>query len=137
MSVKKTIIEWEYFFPKEVKCKCGKCNSIGNEMKPELMEPLIVLRRTLGFPLRVTSAYRCPEHNRNVGTTGLTGAHTTGLAIDIGVYMAEAYALLTEACRMQCFSGLGISQSGDLTKRFIHLDALDPEKYRRPALWSY
>ncbi len=130
-----SVIVYKYFSPLELQCKCNKCDSSGQEMKKELMEPLIVLRRTMDFAFRITSAYRCPAHNNQVSTTGFTGPHTTGCAIDIAVGWRHAYALLEEAFRMKVFTGIGINQKGQ--SRFIHLDTLDPAKYARPALWSY
>ena len=130
-----SVNKWKYFTAHELQCKCGKCDSTGHEMKLELMEPLIVLRRTMDFPFRITSAYRCPTHNNQVSTTGFTGAHTTGCAIDIAIGWGHAYSLLEEAFRMKVFTGIGINQKGQ--NRFIHLDTLDPTKYARPALWSY
>ncbi len=123
---------YKYFSPKELQCRCGKCDSTGDEMKLELMEPLIVLRETLGFPFPVNSAYRCPFHNNGVSHTGFNGPHTTGLAIDIGVYTEKAVQLVAEAYRMRVFRGFGINQKGLWRRRFIHLDVVD-----RDALWSY
>jgi len=127
-----SIIIYKYFSPKELQCRCGKCDSQGDEMKVELMEPLIVLRETMGFGFPVTSAYRCPFHNIEVSSTGLSGPHTTGLAIDIGVNYAQATQLVAEAYRMRVFRGFGINQKGDPAFRFIHLDVVN-----RDAIWSY
>lgn len=125
-------IEYKYFSSKELQCKCNTCKSTGHEMKKELMEPLIVLRETLGFPFPINSAYRCPYHNNGVSKTGFNGPHTTGLAIDIGVYIEKATQLVAEAYRMRVFRGFGIKQKGLWRTRFIHLDVLD-----RDAIWSY
>ncbi len=138
-----SLIEYKYFSPKELKCKCKKCDSTGHEMKLELMEPLIVLRRTMDFPFRITSAYRCPTHNNQVGTTGFKGAHTTGCAIDIAIGWAHADKLLEcvygdkfrRSDGIRVFTGIGSNQKG--ANRFIHLDVLDPTKYNRPATWTY
>ncbi len=130
-----SITLWKYFSLQELKCRCGKCESIGDDMKAELMEPLIVLRETMDFPFRITSAYRCRTHNNQVSSTGFNGPHTTGCAIDIVIGWGRAYSLLEEAFKMKVFTGIGVQQKG--TPRFIHLDTLDPAKYGRPALWSY
>lgn len=137
MTIKEGTTEWEFFTPKELKCKCGKCSSTGHEMKFELMEKLIFLRRTYGWPMHVSSAYRCPTHNRKVSTTGLIGAHTTGLAVDIRVAGARAFLLLKKAYAMDAFTGIGINQKDDWYSRFIHLDVCDIEKHNRPNIWSY
>lgn len=130
-------ITYKYFSWNELKCKCGKCESTGEEMKKELMEPLIVLRETMSMPFLVTSAYRCSAHNKKVSRTGLDGPHTTGCAIDIMIGSTPAYHFLEAAYTLKVFTGIGINQKG--TVRFIHLDVLDPRnlKYKRPMIWSY
>ena len=128
-------ITYKYFSWNELKCRCGKCDSTGHEMKKELMEPLIVLRETMDFPFTVSSAYRCPTHNNQVSGTGFKGPHTTGLAIDITIGWKRAYDFLQEVYAMRVFTGIGINQKG--SGRFIHLDVLDPVKYGRPTIWSY
>ncbi len=132
-----TVNKWKYFMSHELQCRCNKCDSTGHEMKPELMEPLIVLRGTMNFPFLVSSAYRCPSHNNKVSKTGFEGPHTTGLAIDIVIGSTPAYYFLEAAYAMKVFTGIGINQKGAV--RFIHLDVLDPQnlKYTRPMLWSY
>jgi uncharacterized protein YcbK (DUF882 family) len=119
---------WQYFTMEELTCKCG-CERMG--MKNDFMSTLVYMRRILGFPFHVTSAYRCPEHNAKVSSTGLTGPHTTGKAIDIAISHQNAYRLVSMALD-QGITGVGVSQKG--TNRFIHLDWLDEP---RPRIWSY
>ena len=67
------------FSESELACSCcGK-----NEMTQETVDALQALRESIGRPLRLSSAYRCPEHNSKVSSTGKSGPHTTGKAIDI------------------------------------------------------
>ena len=119
-----------FFSEKELSCKhCGK-----NKMVPSFMQKIVKLRRELNFPFVVTSAYRCPAHNKKVSTTGEDGPHTTGRAIDIAVQGDLAYRLVAAALR-EGFTGIGVSQKG--TSRFIHLDDLDAVEHARPRIWSY
>lgn len=97
------------------------------------MFKMVELRRACGFPLRVTSAYRCPERNKEVSSTGLTGPHTTGKAIDIAVDREQAYIVLYHAFKLG-FTGIGVKQKG--SSRFIHLD-WNLEGKPRPTVWSY
>lgn len=46
-----------------------------------LAEGLEQVRALTGFPLEISSGYRCPELNRRVGGT-ITSQHTQGLAAD-------------------------------------------------------
>jgi zinc D-Ala-D-Ala carboxypeptidase len=129
------VSKWEFFSNAELKCKCGKCGSTGNEMDDQFMLKLTALRRLLGFPFIISSAYRCPAHNNAVSKTGSDGPHTTGKAVDIVVRGERAYELLHAAINAG-FTGIGINQKG--ANRFIHLDTLTKEEnYPRPALWSY
>lgn len=118
-----------HFSDEELRCKCG-CGQ--QNMRAGFMTKVEALRVAVGFPLPVTSAYRCPEHNARVSSTGLTGPHTTGRAIDLGVDRERAFHVLTVALRLGGFSGIGVQQKG--AGRFIHLDSLTDG---RPTIWSY
>jgi zinc D-Ala-D-Ala carboxypeptidase len=124
----------KYFSFSELKCKCGKCNSTGEEMSPVFMHKLDMLRELIKSPIILSSAYRCPEHNARVSSTGLTGPHTTGCAVDISCRGAEAHKLL-QAIIAIGFTGIGVNQKGN--SRFIHVDNLTAPKYPRANLWSY
>jgi zinc D-Ala-D-Ala carboxypeptidase len=120
-----------HFHVRELACRCG----CGGLPKQDFMDKVEKLRDRLGFPLPVTSGYRCPEYNNRVSGTGRTGPHTSGRAIDLGVSHARALELIRMALSMG-FTGIGIKQHG--AGRFIHLDDLpDAEGQPRPNLWSY
>lgn len=112
-------------------CHCG----CGGLPEHELMLFLEDIRERLGFPLKISSGYRCPAYNARVSRTGLTGPHTTGLAVDIKVWGNKALSLLGVAT-LDGASGIGVSQKGDESSRFIHVDIIEDED-TRPALWSY
>ena len=112
------------FTVKEMACSC--CGE--SKMDVRFMDMLQALRSVLDRPLVVASAYRCPEYNNKVSSTGTDGPHTTGKAVDIGISRADAVDLLEKAL-MIGFTGIGIQQKG--TGRFIHLDTLDKR------MWSY
>ena len=119
---------WKYFKFEDFACKhCEK-----NLQSEEFITKLDALREDLGFALVVNSGYRCPEHNAAVSSTGLTGPHTTGLAVDLAVDRERAVLLLEAALFVKYFRGFGVSQKG--TGRFVHLDAIN-----RPTrtIWSY
>jgi zinc D-Ala-D-Ala carboxypeptidase len=100
------------------------------------MQRIVMLRELLGFPFVVTSAYRCKDHPIEARKDS-PGAHETGQALDIHVYGNNAHRLLDAALR-EGFSGVGVSQRGEYSKRFIHLDNLGNSNDRpRPTVWSY
>lgn len=124
---------WQYFTFEELRCRGKDCCGGEMRMDPEFMSQIVAIRRQLGFPFPVTSAYRCPKHNQRVATTGPDGPHTTGLAIDIAVSGRDAMRLLEAALTNHYFTGIGVHQRGE--GRFIHLDALKGPM--RPTVWSY
>lgn len=120
-------MNFRYFKFEDFACKhCGK-----NETKEIFIHRLDDLRHRCGFPLVVSSGYRCPEHNMAVSSTGPDGPHTTGLAADFAVDRSKARTVLGVASNMG-FNGIGVNQKG--TGRFIHVDDCD-----RPTatVWSY
>ena len=120
------------FSESELACSCcGK-----NEMTQETVDALQALRESLGRPLKLSSAYRCPKHNSKVSSTGKSGPHTTGQAIDITCSGKEAWELLSFAMiRSKIWKGIGVSQKGKHESRFIHLDTIEADN--RPWIWSY
>lgn len=120
---------WKYFKYDEFKCKhCGE-----NHMESSFIDKLDLLREECGFPLAVTSGYRCPDHNEAVSTTGRNGPHTTGRACDLRCNGRQAFVVLREAFALGLFTGVGVQQRGEV--RFIHLDDMDTAP--RPNVWSY
>ena len=126
--------DMRHFAPEEFACRCGTCGSDGHEMDIAFVQALDNIRERLGFPLIVTSGYRCPAYNSQVSTTGRDGPHTTGRAVDLLVSGARAHALITEA--QLGMTGIGINQKGSHGQRFIHLDNLKAPR-PRPNVWSY
>jgi uncharacterized protein YcbK (DUF882 family) len=107
-------------------------------MNADFMEKAVKLRKFYGRPLVVSSAYRCPEHDLKVGTSGSPGSgpHTEGRAIDFAIGWPESDALLECVYKLALFTGKGINQKGE--NRFIHIDDLeDKPEHPRPGLWSY
>jgi zinc D-Ala-D-Ala carboxypeptidase len=123
----------KYFSIEEMRCKCG-CGRA--DMDPTFMQRLDDLRQTFGSPLIVASAFRCPKHNAAVSSTGETGPHTTGHAVDFRIDRGAAFRLLALVMRNPVFTGVGLQQKG--AGRFLHIDDLpNAAGQPRPTLWSY
>lgn len=125
-----------YFAPREFACNCG-CGGGFKDMHAPFMAKLDMLRHEFGAPIILTSAYRCRIHNDRVSSTGLTGPHTTGRAVDIRISGEPAYQLLRLAIQSFRFTGVGVKQTGRHSSRFIHLDHCTPSQAARPMIWSY
>lgn len=118
----------KYFSEKETGCRCGKCDRLQG-MKEHTLKLFDDLREMCGFPLNMSSGYRCPLHHDNP-----EGTHGSGEAGDIEISRSKAFVVLGHALRVG-FVGIGIQQKGE--KRFLHLDdSIRPDKLR-PTIWSY
>jgi zinc D-Ala-D-Ala carboxypeptidase len=103
---------WKNFSPAEIACRgTGQL-----KLHPEALDKLQALRDRLGKPLIVRSAYRSPEHNRNVGGASRS-KHMDGTAFDIAMGNHDPVAF-EEAAREVGFLGFGYyPRSG-----FMHID---------------
>ena len=119
--------KWKNFSLDEFKCQCG-CGHVS--VHSDLLDLLQTARNVLG-PITITSAYRCPEHNDNVSSTGLSGPHTTSKACDIHVSNSQHRKQLIDYFAKKV-TGLGIA------KTFIHIDIISKEELsHRPNAWIY
>lgn len=126
---------WRYFTRDEFACKGNDCCGGTNEIEDGFIDKLDDLRDKVGFPLIVTSGYRCPDHNDRVSSTGKDGPHTTGRAADLRVSRGNAYDTAHMAFVMG-FTGIGFNQKG--SGRFLHVDDLpNGPDCPRPVIWSY
>jgi len=97
----------------ELEFACRHCRQV--HVEPELVTKLQALRDALGRPITVTSGYRCPVHNRNVG--GATQSrHMQGQAADLVVAGVSPAAVAQAADRVG-LGGIGVYKSG-----FTHVD---------------
>ena len=121
-----------YFSDNELRCQCG-CEEL--VFDDDVRKKLDQIREDCGFPLPVTSGYRCPNHPIEAAKTAngrSVGAHTTGKAVDIGVRGEQAHVLISVAVLRRC-PRIGVNQKGN--SRFIHLDWDDNRP--SPTVWSY
>ena len=118
-------MSYQYFTDKELSCPCG-CEG---EMDSTFMKKLVTVRQEFNYPMKITSAYRCPTYNKSIG--GVEGsAHTLGRAVDVsisGMPEDKQIDLLSLAIQFG-IKGIGIN---DKKSHFIHMDDT------RPRLWTY
>ncbi len=116
-------MSWDFFPDHELECHCG-CGQ--QRMDRIFMFRLVGLRRELEMPMVLTSAYRCPAHDK---AEGGKGEHPAGLAVDVAVRSSRfRYHLLRLAYEFN------IPRIGEATS-FIHLGA-DPTRDQF-VKWAY
>ncbi len=124
-----------HFTVEEMKCKgTGICTM--DELFMELLEEI---RKLYGRPIYPSSGFRSPEHNKTVSSSGLTGPHTTGRAVDIKIFGTDAQ-ILEKIAQNVGMTGFGFKQHGPHKKRYMHLDNLDTDTTIprvRPWVWTY
>lgn len=113
--------------------ECSHCGEFawGEHELDELQK----LRTKYGYPMHLSSAYRCELHPEEAKKAE-PGAHAHG-AVDVSIYGDKALRLLLAALDLG-WTGFGIAQKGDLQGRFIHLDRMwGRPNASRPGIWSY
>ena len=127
--------DYPNFSADEFTCKCDTCG--GNPMDKEFLDKLQAIRTKVGFPLNITSGYRCPDYNDAISSSGRKGPHTTGKACDIQVSGGSTLFLLRASLAVGV-TGVGLKQKGPHSSRFVHLDVLEASPSRpRPWCWTY
>lgn len=77
----------------------------------------------------ITSGYRTPKHNIDVGGTSQS-SHVKGLAVDIAYKDINSLFVIVISLALNGFFRFGIN----FNKKFVHCD-MDNDK--RPAVWFY
>ena len=112
-----------YFRPPEWACKCKEkacpCRAKGFALHDGLLVYIDTLRAAYGRPIRITSGWRCPAHNRAVGGAEKS-FHLIGRAVDISVDNFEEVWKLHQ--RFQTLYLMKVSESVYAPdKGYIHL----------------
>lgn len=104
--------EWnyKYFKPKEIACK-GDGSLLVNG---DALARLDILRKLIGKPLYINSAYRSPLHNARVGGSPMS-EHKNGTSFDISINNLDKYELEKLAKKVG-FTGFGYYNT------FLHVD---------------
>ena len=96
---------------------------IDNRVPDELManiqltaNKLELVRKVLGFPIMITSGYRCPLLNARVGGVS-TRAHTKGLAVDFHC----AYGTPKEICQRLIDTGVQFDKLIQEHNQWVHI----------------
>jgi uncharacterized protein YcbK (DUF882 family) len=107
----------EHFSRAELVCHC--CNRIGNDpvSLKKLLKHLEQLRKLAGnMPINITSAYRCPKHNAEIG--GVPNSyHCQNMAVDLWI-PGKSLNQIASLARSAGFTGIGKYWNAG----FVHCD---------------
>jgi len=106
----------------------GKPGSGAKHMSTDFIKKLDKIREMVGFPLIITSGYRSPAYNAQVGGVS-NSSHIKGLAADISAVTDDMKYEIAQAAISVGISRIGWGNS------FIHLD-VDKDK-TQDVVWGY
>lgn len=118
------VIEFNYFDYSEFECSCCKMNLTDENFILYLDKA----RELAGIPFVITSGYRCPKHNDDIGGV-YNSSHTLGLAADIACDNSRDRFKIIDALIAVGFRRIGISNE------FLHVDA--DESKTQDVIWKY
>lgn len=113
---------WPNFSPRELACKGTGRLMVDTDALDKLQD----LRKRLGRPMLITSAYRSPEHNKRVG--GATRSlHLAAVAFDIRMENQDPHEF-EAAARAAGFTGFGYYPR----QGFMHIDTGPARSWGKP-----
>ena len=101
------------------------------KMDPALLAMLDNLREAYGYPIKLTSTYRSPEHPIEAKKSK-PGEHAYGAAVDIACVGGEATFKLVKAAIDVGFTRVGISRKNN----FVHVGIGYPGA-PETTIWTY
>ncbi len=102
-----------------------------NKMDPVLLAMLDDLREEYGYPIKLTSTYRSPDHPIEAKKSK-PGEHAYGAAVDIACVGGEATFKLVKAAIEIGFTRIGISRKNN----FVHVGIGYPGA-PETTIWTY
>jgi len=102
-----------------------------DKMDPVLLAMLDDLREEYGYPIKLTSTYRSPDHPIEAKKSK-PGEHAYGAAVDIACVGGEATFKLVKAAIEVGFTRIGISRKSN----FVHVGIGYPDA-PDTTIWTY
>lgn len=102
-----------------------------DKMDPVLLAMLDDLREEYGYPIKLTSTYRSPDHPIEAKKSK-PGEHAHGAAVDIACVGGEATFKLVKAAMEVGFTRIGISRKNN----FVHVGVGYPGA-PETTIWTY
>jgi zinc D-Ala-D-Ala carboxypeptidase len=133
MCFKKDSFTLKFIFMSYTKLLIGNLCEGGYDLQVEKLKPaLLQMVNNAGLRLNavliITSGYRSPEHNKQVGGA-LNSPHLRGLAVDIRCADSVFRLKLIRELLISGFTRIGIA------KNFVHVDICD--KPVSECIWLY
>jgi len=111
----------------ELRCKCQFCKGDKpNNVDPDALLLLQTIRDTVGFPMHLSSAYRCADHPAE-SRKDTPGQHNKGVAFDVSISAGWKRMAIMQAAFDVGISGFGWANT------FVHVDFRES----RATCWSY
>ena len=102
-----------------------------DKMNPVLLAMLDDLREEYGYPIKLTSTYRSPDHPIEARKSK-PGEHAYGAAVDIACVGGEATFKLVKAAMEVGFTRIGISRKNN----FVHV-GVGYSGAPETTIWTY
>lgn len=119
-------MEYEFFSDKDFKNATPSCSIF--DMDDNLLIMLDKLRKIIGQPVIINSAYRTTEYEKSKRRSG-SSSHCKGKAVDIRCVSDSYKFLIVQTALALGFKRIGIGST------YVHLD-IDEEKNQN-VLWTY
>jgi hypothetical protein len=118
---------WPNFPPEEIACRgTGLVPTMDNDDFCAAMDRLQTLRKLLGAPVMMNSAYRSPSHNMAVGGAK-NSLHMQGIAFDVRMDNHDPHDFIKDA-QAAGFGGIGTYPR----QGFVHVDTGSPRTWGDP-----
>lgn len=117
-----------YYNREDLECHCG-CGEL--HVDQLLLDKLDMLCDIFGYKLELSCAYRCPEHNAEVGGVP-NSQHALGEAADVICPDNVSVNELASAAEQVGFDGIGLYYNSE----FVHCDVRDEGDSPATYLWS-
>jgi len=122
-------MEFKHFKLDEFYCKCERDHvHPPQQIDDRLVMMLDIARGQAEVPFVITSGYRCPGYNQEVGGA-LDSAHIKGLAADIAIENSRERFLILRSLIYVGFKRIGIAED------YIHVDISHTKRLK--LCWDY
>lgn len=124
MIILEKALSWElvkYLWHHEFRCRCHYVSCTATLIDEDLLQAYEKFRKAVGLPCIISSGYRCPQHNKDIGGKPLS-RHQTGQAIDISYRTLKDKFTVDEIIKLARASGFTFVKFYKGRLSFFHMD---------------